>query len=116
LRTVNCGTWSKSSSVICVEIPKQTTGSLYLPMESSGQTTILRAESADRTATVVFEGEEPTTEIAEWRTPDTQNQDDLEEIWRIAPRDLQCKLNSCGELIKLGIGTHIPHHSPLLKY
>jgi hypothetical protein len=85
-------------------------------MESSGQTTILRAESADRTATVVFEGEEPTTEIAEWRTPDTQNQDDLEEIWRIAPRDLQCKLNSCGELIKLGIGTHIPHHSPLLKY
>jgi hypothetical protein len=87
---------------------------LNLTVEYSQElTTIMHAALADQTATVVFEGEEPTTEDAEWsripdtewRMPDARDQDGLEGIWRIDPQDLQCKRKANGELVKLGSGT-----------
>jgi len=82
---------------------------LNLTLGSSQQrTTILHAELPGHTATVVFEGEEPTAEIAEWKIPNAREEDSLEEIWRINPQDLQCKRKADGDLIKLGSGTLMP--------
>lgn len=87
------------------EIPKQSTGVLNLASHSpQRRTTLLHDELPDRSATVVFQGEEPESEIAEWRIPEPGEGDSLDDLWRIQPQDLQCKHKADGNLIKLGSG------------